>query len=92
MEFIPISALREISGYRDRRSIAKWVKCTLGIQLHKIGKNWCVAKEEYDTALRLRYQTEKPIVKPKRKYVPKNKVEGKFLSELEDLLLNKREL
>jgi hypothetical protein len=92
MDFIPISALREISGYRDRRSIAKWVQQSLGIQLHKIGKNWWVVKEEYDTAIRLRYLTEKPMIKPKRKYVPKNKAEDKFLSELEDLLSSKREL
>lgn len=92
MDFIPISALREISGYRDRRSVAKWVQRSLGIQLHKIGKNWCVVKEEYDAALLLRYHSEKPIIKSKRKYVPKNKAENTFLSELEDLLLRKQEV
>ena len=92
MDFIPISSLREISGYRDRRSITKWVQRRLHIQLHKIGKNWCVVREEYEDAIELRYKSQKSLAKPEKKYVSKNKAESTFLAELQDLLSTNKEV
>lgn len=92
MDFIPISSLRETSGYRDRRSIKKWVERSLGIELHKVGKNWCVVREEYEQALRLRYANRKPIKKRDMRYVPKTEAERAFLNELNDLLQENKEV
>lgn len=92
MNFIPISSLRQTSGYRDRRSIKKWVERSLGIELHKVGKNWCVVQEEYEKALRLRYADRKPIKKLEKHYVPKTETERTFLSELDDLLREDKEV
>lgn len=89
MEFLPISELKKISGYRDRRSITKWVRQSLGIELHKVGKGWCVVKEEYEEAIRLRYRSRIPLAKPDKSYVPKTQTEQTFLSELDDLLAGK---
>lgn len=92
MDFIPISTLREVSGYRDRRSITKWVQQVLCIQLHKVGRNWCVVREEYETAIRLRFQSTAPSMPSKGHYVPANEHEQNFLAELQDLLAHNKEL
>lgn len=46
-ELLPIEKLQEISKYRDRRSIAKWLGRG-GIVLLKVGKNYCVIKDVFD--------------------------------------------
>lgn len=86
MEFVPLSTLQEVSGYRDRRSVARWVHSTLGITMHKIGKSWCVNKQEYEIALRLRYGVTAKAVPAKNEYAPQCDSERAFLSDLNDLL------
>ncbi len=92
MELIPISVLKEVSGFRDRRSVARWLEKSLGIQLRKVGRNWCVFREEYERALQLRYPFKTQIPKPKTIYVPQTETEREFLSDLENLLFRKPEL
>lgn len=85
MHFVPISSLREASGYRDRRSIKKWVEHSLGIALHRVGKNWCVIESEYTKALWERYGRV-AVSQTEGKYVVANAHEQIFLSDLQKFL------
>lgn len=49
-ELLSIEKLQEISKFRDRRSITRWLVKN-GIMLFKIGKNYCVVKEVFDNVL-----------------------------------------
>jgi hypothetical protein len=89
--FLPISDLKRICGYEDRRSILKWVH-SLGVRSHKVGKNWCVVGAEMEQALALHYVDKNEKPKSKNEYIPKNEAEQKFLCELEDLLSKKQEV
>lgn len=85
MNFVQISMLSLVSGYKDRRSIKRWVTSSLGIELHKVGKNWCVIEEEFLQALKRIYagKTQQSHIPP----TAKNQTEKKFLEELNDLIL-----
>ncbi len=84
MEFIPISILREFSGYRDRRSIKRWA-LSLGIILHKVGKNWCVVRSELDQALSIKYSRTSLSIPPS-KHKATNSCEQAFLNDLQEFL------
>ena len=49
MEYSTVDILKQELGYIDLRSIRKWLS-ERGIAMFKIGKKFCVLKEEYEFA------------------------------------------
>lgn len=84
MEFADENILRKISSYSDLRSIRRWVN-SLGLNLIKVGKTWCVLKEELDQALANKYNVKKEV-KQREKYNPTGKHEKAFYMELTEMI------
>lgn len=82
--FITISELKTVCGYKDRRSILKWLH-SLGVRSFRVGKNWCVIKTEYETAIIETYEHVQPK-KSKKNYEASNPHEQAFLNGLQKFL------
>ena len=85
MEFVTISSLKEICGYRDRRSVIRWVTETLCIKMFRVGKNWCVIKSEYESALIAKYGNKQTQTQRKKSKAT-NVHEQEFLDDLQKFL------
>lgn len=58
---------------------------SLGIALHRVGKNWCVIESEYTKALWKKYGRV-AVTQPEGKYAAANAHEQIFLSDLQKFL------
>lgn len=85
MEYIPLNKLQAISSYSDIRSVRRWIN-SLGLVLLKIGKTYCVQKEDFERAFTGKYEIEKKEIKQTEEYKPVGKHEKAFFEELTQII------
>ncbi len=86
MQIILFESLKEISGYKDIRSIKAWL-AGLHVPLKRIGKNYAVDKIVFEQQFH-----KATNLNTRKTYEPKEDSEKSFLLEISHLLSRHTEL
>ena len=90
MELLNVATLKHLLFYKDKRSVLRWLKEN-EISVIRIGKQYCVIKEEFDAKLSQlfgcrRKEANTPFRAKKEIYQPQSEIGKSFITHLQQKL------